>query len=161
MTTTTHETTIEASQDVPTITITREFDAPRELVWRAHTDPDLYVRWIGPRSVGTTMLTWDVRRGGSWAFANTRDDEEIARFFGSFHDVRPQERIVWTFTYEGAPDGVALETLTFEELPDGRTRLRIISVVESFELRDSVIASGMETGVVEGYEKLDDLLTTL
>jgi len=159
--TTTKETTIEASSDVPTIVITREFDAPRALVWRAHTDPKLYAQWIGPRSLETTVLTWDVRRGAAWAFVNTRDGEEIARFFGSFHDVRPEERIVWTFTYEGVPEGVALETLTFEELPGGRTKLRILSLVESFEFRDSMIASGMETGVVEGYEKLDALLPTL
>jgi uncharacterized protein YndB with AHSA1/START domain len=161
MTTTTHETTIVADERVPTITITREFDAPRDLVYRAHTDPELYVRWIGPKAVETDVRTWDVRRGGEWAFANTQDGEEIASFFGSFHDVWPNERIVWTFTYEGVPEGVALETLTFEELPGGRTRLRVVSVVESFEFRDSMLASGMDVGVTEGYEKLDGLLAAL
>lgn len=160
-TTGTTQTTIEASKDVPTIAITREFDAPRELVFRAHTDPELYARWVGPRSVATRIDRWDVRRGGAWAFANTRDGEQIASFFGSFHDVWPNERIVWTFTFEGMPESVALETLTFEELPGGRTRLRILSLVESFQLRDSVLASGMDTGVEEGYEKLDDLLASL
>jgi uncharacterized protein YndB with AHSA1/START domain len=161
MTTITHETSIVADEKVPTIAITREFDAPRELVYRAHTDPELYARWIGPDSVGTTVTKWDVRRGGEWAFANTRDGEEIASFFGSFHDVWPNERIVWTFTYDGVPEGVALETLVFEELPGERTRLRIVSVVDSFEARDAALASGMDVGVIEGYAKLDALLATL
>lgn len=161
MTSTTHETQIVADDKVPTIAITREFDAPRELVYRAHTDPELYARWVGPASLGTTITTWDVRRGGEWAFANTRDGEEIASFFGSFHDVWPNERIVWTFTYEGVPEGVALETLLFDELPGGRTRLRILSVVDSFEARDAMLASGMDVGVNEGYQKLDALLAGL
>lgn len=156
----THETTIAASTEVPTITITREFDAPRELVFRAHTDPALYVRWIGPRRLSTTLPLWDPRRGGAWRMKNYAGEEEIASFFGSFHDVREPERITWTFTYEGEPDSVSLETVTFEELPGGRTRLRVVGVVESFEIRDQILASGMETGVTEGYEKLDELLAT-
>ncbi|GAA2788701.1 SRPBCC family protein [Saccharopolyspora taberi] len=158
MTTTRHQTEINAPADVPTIEIVREFDAAPERVFRAHVDPELYARWIGPRSLTTRVLRWDARTGGEWAFANDRGGEEIASFFGSFHEVRPNERIVWTFTYEGEPDGVALETLTFEALGGGRTRLRILSVVEDFETRDGVLASGMEVGVKEGYEKLDELL---
>jgi uncharacterized protein YndB with AHSA1/START domain len=79
-------------------------------------------------------------------------------FYGSFHEVRPNQRIVQTFTYEDVPDGVSLETMTFEELPDGRTRTVGLSVVDSFEARDAMLSSGMEVGVVEGYEKLDELL---
>jgi uncharacterized protein (TIGR03086 family) len=153
-----HETAIAATEKAPTIEITREFDAPPERVFRAHVDPDLYAQWIGPRSVTTRITKWEARTGGAWAFANDRDGEELASFYGSFHEVRPNERIVWTFTYEGEPDGVALETLTFEEIEGGRTRLRALSVVEDFETRDGILASGMETGVVEGYEKLDEML---
>jgi uncharacterized protein YndB with AHSA1/START domain len=158
MTITKHETTIVADDKVPTITIVREFDAPRERVFRAFTDPELYAQWVGPRSLTTTISRWSARTGGEYAFANHRDGELIASFYGSFHEVRAPERLVWTFTFEGAPDGVSLETMTFEELPDGRTRLTGLSVVESFEIRDQILASGMETGVVEGYEKLDELL---
>jgi uncharacterized protein YndB with AHSA1/START domain len=86
------------------------------------------------------------------------DGNDIASFYGSFHEVRAPERLVWTFTWEGAPDGVSLETMTFEELPGGRTRLTGVSVVDSFETRDQILKSGMEVGVIEGYEKLDELL---
>lgn len=151
-------TEIVTDEKVPTIAIIREFDATPELVFRTHIDPELYAQWVGPRSVSTRITTWDARTGGAWAFANDRDGAEIATFFGSFHEVRPNERIVWTFTYEGEPDGVALETLTFEALPGGRTRLRVLSVVESFEIRDGMLASGMNVGVEEGYAKLDELL---
>ncbi|SFW85697.1 SRPBCC family protein [Amycolatopsis australiensis] len=153
-----HETEITADPKVPTIEITREFDAPRDQVFRAHVDPELYAQWVGPHSVTTRITRWDARTGGAWAFANDRDGEEIAAFYGSFHDVRPPERIVWTFTYEGEPDGVALETLTLEELDGGRTRLRVLSVVPDFATRDGMLASGMDAGVKQGYDKLDELL---
>ncbi|MDA3630654.1 SRPBCC family protein [Saccharopolyspora sp. WRP15-2] len=153
-----HQTEILANEKVPTIEIIREFDAAPEHVYRAHVDPELYAQWVGPRSLTTRVTKWDARTGGEWAFANDRDGEEIATFYGSFHEVRPQERIVWTFTYEGAPDGVALETLTFEALEGGRTRLRVLSVVQDFETRDGILASGMDVGVNEGYDKLDELL---
>lgn len=157
MTITTHETTIEAPADVPAIVITREFDAPLELVHRAHADPALVARWMGPRSIGMEIDEWDCRTGGAWRYRAVRDGEEVARFFGSFHEVRP-DRIVQTFTWEGEPDLVALETLTFEDLGDGRTRLRGFSLGASFEARDAMLRSGMDVGVREGYEQLDELL---
>jgi uncharacterized protein YndB with AHSA1/START domain len=160
MTRTKSETQILADEKVPTITIIREFDAPRERVFRAWTDPELYAQWVGPRSVTTDITRWSARTGGEWAMSNSRDGEEIASFYGSFHQVRAPERLVWTFTWEGAPDGVSLESMTFEELPGGRTRLTGVSVVESFEIRDQILASGMEVGVIEGYEKLDELLAS-
>ncbi|MBF6349507.1 MULTISPECIES: SRPBCC domain-containing protein [Nocardia] len=158
MTTTAYETRIVADENVPTIEIIREFDAEPAQVFRAHTDPDLYAQWVGPHSVSTRISRWDARTGGAWAFANDRDGVEIATFYGSFHEVRPAERIVWTFTYTGEPDGVALETLTFEKVGERRTRLRTLSVVADFATRDGMLASGMETGVREGYDKLDQLL---
>jgi uncharacterized protein YndB with AHSA1/START domain len=158
MTTTVHETEIVADDKVPTIRIVREFDAPRDRVWHAMTDPELVAQWMGPRSVTMRITHWDCRRGGSWAYVAGRDGEELASFYGSFHDVRPPERAVQTFTWEGAPDGVSLETLTLEELPGGRTRVTTLSVVESFEVRDAILRSGMDTGVVEGYQQLDELL---
>ncbi|MCD0452889.1 SRPBCC family protein [Actinocorallia sp. API 0066] len=159
--TSTHKTTIEADPKVPTIRVTRDFDAPPALVYRAWTDPELVARWLGPRTIENRIRTWDLRRGGSWSYASYRDGEEIASFYGSFHDVRENERLVQTFTWEGAPDGVCLETLTLEDLGDGRTRTTTVSVTDTFEDRDAMIASGMESGVVEGYEKLDEILTEL
>lgn len=153
-----HETTIEAPEGLPTIEITREFDAPAEAVFRAHVDPELFARWIGPRSIDTRVVEWVCSTGGRWRYVAERDGEEVATFFGSFHEVRLGERIVQTFTWEGAPDSVALEILTLEELAGGRCRLRAVSVGESVEARDLMIASGMETGIVEGYEQLDELL---
>ncbi len=156
---TTHHptTTIEADPDLPTIVITREFDAPPEQVFRAWTDPELFVQWIGPRSTDTRIDHWDATTGGSYRYASVRDEFE-AGFYGSFHEVRPHERLVQTFTWEGAPDGVSLETLTFEPLEGGRCRIVAVSVVDTMETRDLILSSGMDVGVSEGYEKLDDLL---
>ena len=155
------ETTIEAVKDLPVIRITREFDAPAEKVFRAHTDPELFAQWIGPNSIATTVTDWDARTGGRWAFRNTRAEDDLdTGFFGSFHEIRPNERIVQTFTWEGAPDAVSLETMTLEDLPGGRCRIVGTSVVETLELRDSILSSGMDVGVTEGYQKLDRLLAS-
>jgi uncharacterized protein YndB with AHSA1/START domain len=147
---------IEADQTVPTIRITRDFTATAEQLLRAHTDPALFVRWVGPNGMATRIEHWDARTGGSWRYVAARDGQEFG-FHGCFHEVRP-DRIVQTFTFEGDPDGVALETLWFEDLGDGRTRLHAESLVASFESRDAWLRSGMETGVDEGYAKLDSLL---
>lgn len=152
------ETTIEADPEVPLVRITREFDAPPNKVFRAHTDPDLLVRWMGPRDISMEIVHHDCRTGGSYRFLHRRGDEEYG-FHGCFHEVRPSEVIVQTFTFEGVPDGVALERLVLEDLGDGRTRLTATSLVDSFEARDSFLASGMETGVREGYERLDEVLS--
>jgi uncharacterized protein YndB with AHSA1/START domain len=156
--TTTHETRIEADPALPTILITRDFDAPPDRVFRAWVDPELVVRWLGPNETTMRLDTWDARTGGSYRYSALRGGEEIARFYGSFHEVRPGERLVQTFTWEGFPDGVSLDTMTFEDLGDGRTRVVGLSVVDTMEARDAIIVSGMETGVVEGYAKLDALL---
>ncbi|MEJ7689381.1 MAG: SRPBCC family protein [Nocardioidaceae bacterium] len=158
MNATTHpQTQITADPNLPTLTIVREFDATPDKVFRAHVDPELIVQWLGPDDVAMRLDTWDPRTGGSYRYVGERDGEEFG-FFGAFHEVRPNERIVQTFTFEGVPDGVSLETATFEALPGGRTRLTALSVVDSIEARDAMVASGMETGVVQGYESLDDLL---
>ncbi|HEX3785949.1 MAG TPA: SRPBCC family protein [Pseudonocardiaceae bacterium] len=157
----THETEISAPADLPTITIVREFDAAPEKVFRAWTEPELFVRWNGPRSIDNRIEHWDARTGGSWRYVALRDGEQIAGFYGSFHELRPAERLVQTFTFDGAPDGVSLDTTTFEALADGRTRVTVVSVVESMETRDAILSSGMDVGVREGYEKLDELLDTL
>ncbi|MCZ2851002.1 SRPBCC family protein [Modestobacter sp. VKM Ac-2978] len=155
--TSTRETQIVADPDVPLVRITREFDAPREKVFRAHTDPALVVQWQGPNGLEARIDHYDCRTGGSYRYVHVSGGEEHG-FHGCFHEVRSPELIVQTFTYEGFPDGVALEKLVLEELPGGRTRLTATSLVDSFEGRDGFLASGMESGVRQGYQRLDALL---
>ena len=157
MTTSTSPTTaIEADEKVPVIRITREFAATPAQLFKAHTDPELFARWIGPDSTITRIEHWDARTGGSWRYVATAEGQDYG-FHGCFHEVR-EDRIVQTFTFDGQPDGVALETLTFEDLGDGRTRLTAQSLCDSFEGRDMWLTSGMEVGVNEGYAKLDAML---
>ena len=154
----TRETTIEADPNLPTIRIIRDFDAPPDKVFRAWIDRELVVQWLGPKSTEMRIDQWDARTGGNYRYIALQDGEEVAAFYGSFHEVRPSERLVQTFTWEGMPDGVSLETMTFEDLGGGRTRTIGLSVVDNLESRDAIMASGMEVGVYEGYEKLDALL---
>ena len=156
-TTTTHETEITADADVPIIRITRDFDAAVAKVFRAHTDPALIVQWLGPRDLQMTIDHFACRTGGSYRYLHHRGEEEFG-FHGSFHEVRPSELIVQTFCFEGFPDQVALERLVLEDLGDGRTRLTATSLVDSFEARDAFVASGMESGLRESYERLDEVL---
>ena len=156
-TTSTHQTEITIDPEVPIVRITREFNAPPKKVFRAHTDPELISRWLGPRRHEMRVDTWDCRTGGSYRYVHASNGNEFW-FHGSFHEVRPGELIVQTFAFEGTPDAVALERLTFEDLGDGRTRLSGTSLVDSFEDRDAFIASGMEQGLRESYERLDELL---
>jgi uncharacterized protein YndB with AHSA1/START domain len=151
-------TTIEADPALPTIKIVREFEAIRSTVYRAFADPELVAQWLGPNDTPTRIDHWDLQTGGSYRYASMRDGEEIASFYGSFHEARPDERLVQTFTWTGVPDGVALETTTFEDAGAGRTRVTIVSVVDTLEARDAIIASGMEVGVVDGFAALDALL---
>lgn len=150
------EVQIEADQKLPIIRITRDFQATPEQLLRAHIDPELFVRWVGPHGLTSRIVEWDARDGGCWHYISEHDGEEFG-FRGCFHTVGP-DRIVQTFTYLGMPDDVALETLRFEDLGDGRTRLHAQSLVDSFEGRDAWLASGMEVGAEQGYAKLDALL---
>jgi len=152
------EAEIVADPEVPKVTITREFNAPPERVYRAWAEPDLVRQWMGPRSIDMEIDTWDCRTGGAYRYTATRDGEEVARFYGSFHEARPGERLVQTFTWGGMCDGVSLETMTFEALEGGRCRIVSVSVVDSMEAQAGMMASGMEVGINEGYEKLDELL---
>jgi uncharacterized protein YndB with AHSA1/START domain len=156
-TTTKHETEIIVDEKVPLVRIIREFDAPVAKVYRAHVDPEIYAKWVGPEARGAQIDYWDARTGGSYRYVIGSDGFE-AGFNGVFHELRENELIVQTFSWEGMPDGVALEKMVFEDLGDGRSRLTATSLVDSFEGRDGFVASGMESGVVEGYAKLDQLL---
>jgi uncharacterized protein YndB with AHSA1/START domain len=158
MTTNTHETQIAADPDLPLVRITREFDAPPAQVFRAHTEPDLVSQWLSPRGYEVRIDHYEAHTGGSYRYLHVGEDGVEHGFRGCFHEVRPNELIVQTFTYEGFPDGVALERLVLEDLGDGRTRLVATSLVDSFEGRDAFLASGMDEGLNEVYERLDELL---
>ena len=155
-TTNRHPVSIEADPTLPIIRMTRDFDATPGQLMRAHTDPELFARWVGPNAMETKILDWDATTGGRWRYVARRDGEEYG-FHGCFHEVRP-DRIVQTSTWEGDPDGVSLETLTFEDLGDGRTRLHAFSLCDSFEGRDAWLRSGMEVGVNDGYAAIDRML---
>ena len=155
---TTPETRIESDPTVPVIRIVREFDAPPERVFRAFTDPELFVRWLGPTSSSIRLDRWDAVSGGAYQYTVLRDGAEVVSFWGSFHELRSPDRLVQTQSMVGIGDGAILNTLTFEELPSGRTRLTDQTLADSFEVRDMILASGMEGGVVEGFKKLDELL---
>jgi uncharacterized protein YndB with AHSA1/START domain len=147
---------IEADPIVPIIHIRRDFRATPARLMRAHTDPDLFAQWVGPDGMDTRIDYWDARTGGRWRYVASRDGEDYA-FRGTFHDVR-EDVIVQTFTWEGKPEDVALETLRFEDLGNGFTRLHAQSLCDSFEGRDAWLRSGMEIGVHDGYAKLDRLI---
>ena len=143
--------------------ITREFDAPRELVFKAYTDPDLYVNWFGPRDLTTTLDVFEPRSGGRWRAVQKDKDGNVFGFHGVNHEVLAPERIIGTFEFEGLPEAghVVLETTRFEALPGGRTRIKSQSVFQSVEDRDGMIQSGMESGASEGYDRLDEILAKL
>lgn len=143
--------------------IIREFEAPRELVFKAHTDKEMYSRWLGPGNKGVTFETFEPVDGGSWRFIDTDEEGRAFGFHGVYHEVSAPERIISTFEYEGMPERghVILETTSFEVLPGNRTRVTTHSVYRTVEDRDGMIQAGMETGVVDGYNKLDQLLKEL
>jgi uncharacterized protein YndB with AHSA1/START domain len=138
------------------ILITRLFDASRELVFRAHTDPALIPLWWGPASTTTIVDQMDVRPGGKYRFIHRPGDGSEYVFYGEFREIVPPERLVQTSGMEGTPDNV-LETLTFEDL-DGKTRLTVLDVCPTQEVRDAIIASGMEEGLDESYNRMEELL---
>ena len=158
-----NKTVITAEPGKQELFITREFEAPRELVFRAHTDPEIYVRWLGPRDLTTTLETFEPVSGGRWCFIQKDKDGNEFRFHGVNHDVTAPERIIGTFEFDGLPEAghVILETTKFEALPGGRTRVTTQSVYQSVDDRDGMIAAGMESGVVDGHERLDEILKKL
>ncbi|MGP4111379.1 TIGR03086 family metal-binding protein [Streptomyces sp. 4N509B] len=155
------DTRIAVDPTLPTIVITREFDAPRERVFRAYTDPDLVIQWLGPRHLTARIDRYDARSGGSYRYAHRADDGTEYGFHGVFHEVRPHERIVQTFAFDGSADTVSLETAVFEDLGGSRTRVTVTSLMDSLATRDAMLASGAEGGVREGHERLDVVLRGL
>jgi uncharacterized protein YndB with AHSA1/START domain len=158
-----NKTQIIAEPHSHAITIIREFDAPRELVFKTYTDPKLYVQWLGPRGYEMILEKFEPVTGGSYRYIHKDPQGNSYAFNGVNHLVQAPSLIVGTFEFEGLPERghVALETARFEDLPKGRSRVTGISVFQSVADRDGMIASGMERGVNEGHERLDELLETL
>ncbi|HVQ01439.1 MAG TPA: SRPBCC family protein [Candidatus Thermoplasmatota archaeon] len=143
--------------------ITREFDAPRELVYRAFTEKKLYAQWIGPKGNTTKITRFEPRNGGSWCYVQKDPNGKEYGFHGVYHEVLPPERMIDTFEFEGLPETghVSLETATFEELPGNRTKLVIHTVFQSVQDRDGMVQTGMEHGMNESFDRLDELLAAL
>ena len=154
------KTEITAEPGIPTISLTRGFDAPRELVFRAHTDPDLLVQWLGPRDLATAIDRYEVRDGGTWRYVQTDAEGNAYGFHGVFHGDPSPDAIVQTLEFEGAPGHVCLQTAAFAER-GGTTLMRTVSAFQSVEDRDAMVASGMERGVHDSGERLAELLARL
>ena len=156
--TTSNALVVTAEPGVPFVGMVREVDATVADVYRAYTEPDLVRQWLGPRNLEMEIASWDARTGGSWAFTHIDPDGVRYGFRGVFHTIVENELIIQTFEFLGAPNEVSLDRMRFEALPGGRSRLAGRSVFTSAEALEEMIASGMEYGVREGYEKLDELL---
>ena len=152
----TNPTQITAPEGTPFIEVVREFDAPRNLVFRASTDPDLVARWLGPRDLEMSVVELDAREGGRYRYVHTAADGAQHSFRGVFHTVA-EPLIIQTFEYEGAPGSVSLETRTLDDL-GGRTRMRQNAVFPSVAARDEALAAGMEHGINDSMDRLAELL---
>ena len=142
------------------IHVERVFDAPRDRVFAAYTDPALIPEWYGPRDGTTIVDAMDVRPGGAWRFVFRGADGSENAFRGTYREVTPPERLVQTFEWEGLPGHVSIETATFIDL-GGRTKVVTTTLFHTPEERDGMLASGMETGMNETYARLDELLARL
>ncbi|HEX3102047.1 MAG TPA: SRPBCC family protein [Pyrinomonadaceae bacterium] len=157
-----NKTEIIAEEGKQELFIIREFEAPRELVFRAYTEAELYEQWVGPNDLTMTIEKMDAFDGGSYRFLHERDGHVYA-FHGVYHEILAPERIIGTFEFDGLPEKghVIMGTTKFEDLGGGRSRLVHQSVFQSVNDRDGMVQSGMERGVSEGYDKLDGLLASL
>jgi uncharacterized protein YndB with AHSA1/START domain len=137
----------------------RIFNAPRERVWKALTDPKLVPQWWG-RGNKLVVEKMELERGGHWRFVE-HSPEGVHGFEGRYREIKPQERVVQTFEWDGMPGHVIIETMTLEDLGDGRTKLVNVSLFHTPEERDGMLNSGMAEGMSQSYAALDKLLTKL
>jgi uncharacterized protein YndB with AHSA1/START domain len=162
MSTRVKQTIVTAEPGKQDVFITREFDAPRELVFKAFTDPDLFVQWLGPRGYEMRLETFEPVSGGNYRYIHINGSGEEFAFHGVFHAMT-EALMIQTFEFEGLPESghVSLDTMRLESLPGDRTRITVQSVFQSVADRDGMVQAGMERGVREGYERLDELLERL
>ncbi|MEA2273890.1 MAG: hypothetical protein QOI98_2598 [Solirubrobacteraceae bacterium] len=141
--------------------IERVFDAPAHLVWRAATEPDLIRRWWGANRAEVTHVEVDLRVGGKWRYVSKLPDGSTFAFYGEYRQIDPGRSVTQTETFEAFPDDPSLNTMTLEELGDGRTQMRVLCRYNSPEGRAAVIASGMEAGMQDAYDLLEDAARSL
>jgi uncharacterized protein YndB with AHSA1/START domain len=154
-----NKTIVTAEPGKQEVFVTREFDAPRELVFKAHTDPKLYAQWLGPRGYEMTLETFEPNSGGRYRYIHKDQNGNEFGFHGVFHEIS-EELMIQTFEFEGLPEPghVTLDTMRLEKLPGDRTRVTIQSLFQSVSDRDGMVQAGMEHGMREGYERLDEVL---
>lgn len=145
-------------------TMERVFDAPREILWKAHTDPALISQWWGPRDYETIVEKMDVREGGEWRYIHKGEDENGQpaeyTFYGVYKEIKEAESITWTFNFEPIDPGHEVtETVYFEKLEGGRTKLRTVSHYNIIEDLEGMVQSGMEEGATESWDRLEELVT--
>ena len=158
-TTTRHALVVDAPAGVPWIDFHRDFDAPVEALFTAHRDPALVCQWLGPDGYEMTIDNYDFVSGGSYRYTHRSPEGLKFGFRGVFHTVRDNEFAVQTFEFEGMPDQIAIEFLWFDDLGDGRSRLRGRSIGRTVEGRDAMVESGMEHGMAQGYDRLESIVT--
>lgn len=158
-----NEVKVVAEPNRQELFIYREFDAPREIVFKAFTTPEIMAQWLGPKDIKLEFDYYEGGSGGKYRYFSVHENGDKYGFQGVIHEVTPPERAIQTFEFEGMPERghVSLETATFDELPYGRTKLTIQSVFRSVQDRDGLVQSGMERGVRGGFEKLDEILKTM
>ncbi len=162
MTTTVGKLEMEIPQDRPEIIMTRTFNAPRELVFKAHTSCEHIRQWWGPRRTSFVSCEMHFVEGGTWRYVLQDSEGNQQPFKGEFREIQAPERITWTFIYDVPPfnEQAAVETVVFSE-EDGKTTIRVTSVAPSFESRDAMAASGMAEGAAETYDRLEEYAVTL
>jgi len=145
-------------QDKLAFSMSRIFNAPREMVWKVCTDPELLPQWWGPRATHTIVEEMDVRVGGKWRYIHGYGGDQDFGFNGIYQEVVPPQRLSYTFEFEPMAGHICLETITFDELPEGKTKITTRTVFDSLEDLEAVLQTGMEGGAVESWDRLEELL---
>lgn len=157
----TNKLVVTAPDGVPFIDFEREFDAPVAAVFRAHKEPELVAQWLGPDGYKMQIERYDFTTGGGYRYVHVNPEGEKFAFNGVFHVVRENEFAIQTFEFAGFPDVVSIESITFADLGDGRTKVTGRAVYPSLEARDGMVSSGMEGGMSQGYDRLERLAADL
>lgn len=142
-------------------TMSRIFDAPRDVVWNVFIDPELVPKWWGPRYLTTTVDEMDVKIGGAWRYIQKDAEGNVFAFNGVYKEVVAPERLTYTFEFEPMAGHISVETVTLEELPDGKTRVATRTTFETLEDLEGMLQSGMEGGAVESWDRLEEVLETV
>ena len=145
-------------RDEKAFSMSRIFNAPREMVWKVYTDPELLPKWWGPRTTTTIVDKMDVQPGGAWRYIHQNNDGNEYGFNGVYREVVPPERLSYTFEFEPMAGHICVETITFEALPNGKTKITARTTFDTLEDLEAVLQSGMESGAVETWDRLEELL---